>query len=197
MGTRTFVNERVSFRPTKTISRGVDIPLVLMGYYNPMLAYGLEKFVHDAMEADADGFIVPDLPVEESKEFEDVAGELPLIRMLAPTSSPKRMEKIARHANGFIYLVSVTGVTGERKSISEGLGELIDRVREHTSVPVCVGFGIGTPEQAAAVGRLADGVIVGSAVMRLVEQHAGSPALLAEVGRFIAALKAPLRGARS
>jgi tryptophan synthase alpha chain len=149
-------------------NRGVDIPLILMGYYNPMLAYGLEKFVRDAEEAGADGFIVPDLPMEESKEFEDVAGNMPLIRMLAPTSSPERMEMIARDAKGFIYLVSVTGITGERKSLAEGLGELIARVREHTSAPVCVGFGISTPEQAKEVGKMADGVIVGSACVKTI-----------------------------
>jgi tryptophan synthase alpha chain len=154
--------------------RGVEIPLILMGYYNPMLAYGLEKFVCDAADAGADGFIVPDLPVEESEEF--VAAlvgtrsrpSLPLIPMLAPTSSSARMERIAGNAQGFIYLVSVTGVTGERKSISDGLGDLIARVREHTSTPVCVGFGIGTPEQAKEVGRMADGVIVGTACVRTI-----------------------------
>jgi len=153
--------------------RGVDIPLVLMGYYNPMLAYGLEKFARDAVEAGADGFIVPDLPMEESEEFEAIVGAdrdppLPLIRMLAPTSSPERMEMIARNAKGFIYLVSVTGITGERKSLAEGLGDLIAQVREHTSAPVCVGFGIGTPEQAKEVGKLADGVIVGSACVKTI-----------------------------
>ncbi|WKZ35721.1 MAG: tryptophan synthase subunit alpha [Anaerolineales bacterium] len=152
--------------------RGVDIPLILMGYYNPMLAYGLEKFVRDAEEAGADGFIIPDLPMEESDEFVGATHasplQLPLIQMLAPTTPPDRMEMIARNAKGFIYLVSVTGVTGERKSISEGLGELISRVREHTSVPVCVGFGIGTPEQARQVGKLADGVIVGSACVKTI-----------------------------
>jgi tryptophan synthase alpha chain len=148
--------------------RGVDIPLILMGYYNPMLAYGLEKFVNDACEAGADGFIIPDLPAEESNEFKDVAGDMPLIPMLAPTSSPERMERIARNAKGFIYLVSVTGITGERKSLAEGLGDLIAQVREHTSVPVCVGFGIGTPEQAKAVGMMADGVIVGTACVRTI-----------------------------
>lgn len=164
--------------------RGVDIPLILMGYYNPMLAYGLEKFVRDAAEAGADGFIVPDLPMEESEEFtsalEKLGGRVdggdvppsyrdhPLIPMLAPTSSPERMEMIARNAKGFIYLVSVTGVTGERKSISEGLGELIARVREHTSAPVCVGFGIGTPEQAKEVGQMADGVIVGTVCVKTI-----------------------------
>jgi tryptophan synthase alpha chain len=88
--------------------------------------------------------------------------------MLAPTTPAERMEKIARNAKGFIYLVSVTGITGERKDISAGLGELVARVREHTSVPVCVGFGIGTPEQAKAVGAVADGVIVGSACVRTI-----------------------------
>lgn len=152
--------------------RGVDIPLIPMGYYNPMLAYGLEKFICDAAEAGADGFIIPDLPIEESEEFVTAAwanrDPLPLIPMLAPTSSSDRMERIARNAQGFIYLVSVIGVTGERKSISEGLGELIARVREHTSTPVCVGFGIGTPEQAKEVGKMADGVIVGTACVRAI-----------------------------
>lgn len=161
-------------------ARGVDIPLILMGYYNPMLAYGLEKFVRDAVDAGADGFIIPDLPMEEADEFHvaltsyskssGAAGEVeaPLIPMLAPTSSAERMERIARNAKGFIYLVSVTGITGERKSLAEGLGELIAQVREHTSAPVCVGFGIGTPEQAKEVGAMADGVIVGTACVRAI-----------------------------
>jgi len=175
-------------------NRGVDIPLVVMGYYNPMLAYGLEKFVCTAIDAGVDGFIIPDLPPEESDEFQSALrgavgeveaevhninrpstalrsaqdGRLPLIQMLAPTTPNARMEMIARNAKGFIYLVSVTGVTGERKSISEGLAELIARVREHTSVPVCVGFGISTPEQARQVGTLADGVIVGSTCVKAI-----------------------------
>lgn len=181
--------------------RDVTIPLVLMGYYNPLLAYGLEKFIHDAQAAGADGFIVPDLPLEESEEFELALsgatrqgsaveaqvgslnrpsttastssafaqdGGLQLIQMLAPTTPNERMEAIARNAKGFIYLVSVTGVTGARSSISDGLGELIARVREHTSAPVCVGFGIGTPEQAKEVGAIADGVIVGSACVKTI-----------------------------
>src|SRR5215211_6401234 len=150
--------------------RGVDIPLVLMGYYNPMLAYGLEKFICEAVDAGVDGFIIPDLPMEEAEEFELALSAVaaPFIPMLAPTSSPERMERIARNAQGFIYLVSVTGITGERKSISEGLGELISTVRAHTSAPVCVGFGIGTPEQATEVGMMADGVIVGTACVRTI-----------------------------
>ncbi len=164
-------------------NRGVDIPLILMGYFNPMLAYGLEKFIHDAREAGADGFIIPDLPLEEAEEFQSINGDLPLIQMLAPTSPDERMESIARHAKGFIYLVSVTGVTGERREISNDLGELINRVRAHTSAPVCVGFGIGTPEQAKQVGQLADGVIVGSACVKMI----GSSEMPVETAKQFAA----------
>ncbi len=149
--------------------RGVIIPLILMGYYNPLLAYGLERFVTDASAAGADGFIIPDLPLEEAQEFEKVLrGRLPLIPMLAPTSPHERMEMIARNAKGFIYLVSVTGITGERRELSAGLADLVAMVRTHTSAPVCVGFGIGTPEQAKAVGAIADGAIVGSACVRTI-----------------------------
>lgn len=163
------ITVRKSLEAVKELrKRGVDIPLILMGYYNPMLAYGLDEFVRDAVEAGADGFIIPDLPMEEAEEFTSVAGDLPLIQMLAPTSPDERMEAIARNAKGFIYLVSVTGVTGERREISNDLGELINRVRAHTSAPVCVGFGIGTPEQAKEVGKMADGVIVGTACVRTI-----------------------------
>lgn len=148
--------------------RGVTIPLILMGYYNPILAYGLENFVCDARAAGADGFIIPDLPPEEGEELAASLGDLPQICMLAPTTAGERMEKVARHAKGFIYLVSVTGVTGSRTSLPEGIAKLTERVREHTSIPVCVGFGIGTPEQAKAVGAFADGVIVGSVCVRTI-----------------------------
>lgn len=149
-------------------ARGVSIPLVLMGYYNPLLAYGLEAFIRDAHAAGVDGFIIPDLPAEESDEFKTLAGDLPLICMLAPTTPPERMERLAWDARGFIYLVSVTGVTGLRQSLADGLGGLIARVREHTDLPVCVGFGIGTPQQARDVGAMADGVIVGTACVRTI-----------------------------
>lgn len=177
--------------------RGVDIPLILMGYYNPMLAYGLEAFVREAAEAGADGFIIPDLPLEESGEFQSAlrraAGEeqaLPLIAMLAPTTPAERMEKIARRAKGFIYLVSVTGVTGERSAVSEELGGLIARVREYASAPICVGFGIATPEQARDVGRMADGVIVGSACVKTV---GGSEKPVETAKQFAAAFRGALR----
>lgn len=175
---------------TELRRRGVTIPLVLMGYFNPMLAYGLEKFVHDAGEAGVDGFIIPDLPPEESAEFALIAQTLPQITMLAPTTPDERMEMIARGAKGFIYLVSVTGVTGARTGLPEGLAELVERVRKHTSVPVCVGFGIGTPEQAQAVGAVADGVIVGSACVRTIGESA-TP--LETARQFARSFKAALR----
>jgi tryptophan synthase alpha chain len=152
--------------------RGVEIPLILMGYMNPLLAYGLEEFVRDARAAGADGFIVPDLPPEESDEFAALLGDLPQICMLAPTTPDERMEQVARKARGFIYLVSVAGVTGSRSDLPPGLDELVARVRAHTDIPVCLGFGIGTPEQARAVGKLADGVIVGSACVRAIGESA-------------------------
>jgi tryptophan synthase alpha chain len=171
-------------------NRGVTIPLILMGYFNPMLAYGLEKFIHDARDAGADGFIIPDLPLEEAEEFTSAAGNMPLIQMLAPTSPDERMESIARNAKGFIYLVSVTGVTGERRKISNDLGDLIQRVRKHTSAPVCVGFGISTPEQAAQVGKLADGVIVGSACVKAIE---GNEKPMEAAGKFAARFRNALQ----
>src|ERR1700690_837490 len=155
--------------------RGVTVPLVMMGYYNPILAFGLDKFFEQACLAGVDGFIIPDLPPEEAEEFITAgaipgaqSADLPLISMLAPTTPADRMEMIVRAAQGFIYLVSVTGVTGMRNEIPEGLQKLVARVRQHTSVPVCVGFGIGTPQQAKAVGAMADGVIVGSACVRSI-----------------------------
>jgi tryptophan synthase alpha chain len=176
--------------------RGVEIPLVLMGYYNPMLAYGLEQLVKDAAQAGADAFIVPDLPPEEAGEFEAAlerarpASPLPLIRMLAPTTPTERMERVARGARGFVYLVSVAGTTGERKDLAGGLAGLIARVRQHTGVPVCVGFGIGTPEQARAVGALADGVIVGSACVRTIGE---SPSPAEAAREFAAGFRVAMR----
>ncbi len=166
--------------------RGVAIPLVLMGYYNPMLAYGLEAFVREARAAGADGFIVPDLPLEEAGEFETLAGNLPLIRMLAPTTPSERMERVGRGARGFIYLVSVTGVTGARQALSEGLEGLVARVREHTPIPICVGFGIGAPDQARLVGTMADGVIVGSACVQAIGESLAPVKAAGELARRFA-----------
>lgn len=151
--------------------RGVSLPVLLMGYYNPILAYGLERYVQDATAAGADGFIVPDLPPEEAGDLESLAlaAGLCLIHFLAPTSSPERIEKVTARAQGFIYLVSVTGVTGARQNVGADLAGFVSRVRAKATVPLAVGFGIGTPEQARAVGALADGVIVGSQMINTAD----------------------------
>ncbi len=173
----------------------VSVPLVFLTYYNPILAFGLKAFCRTAAEAGIDGVIVADLPPEEAEPLraEAVPAGLDLIHLVAPTSTPERMRRIARASEGFIYMVSLTGVTGERAALAPELAHQLRALRSITTKPVCVGFGIGTPEQAAEAGRLADGVIVGSAIVRLVERHGGSPELLARVGDFIASLKAPLR----
>jgi tryptophan synthase alpha chain len=179
----------------REIRAEVAIPLVFLTYYNPVLAFGLEPFCRTAVAAGADGVIVADLPPEEAGPLRaeaDRAG-LDLIHLVAPTSTPERMRKIARATGSFIYMVSLTGVTGERTALPPDLSQHLRALRGITTKPICVGFGISTPEHARLVGAAADGVIVGSAIVRLVERHADSPALLTEVGDFIAALKAPLR----
>lgn len=152
--------------------RGMTTSILLFGYYNPFLAYGLNALARDAREAGAQGFIVPDLPPEEAAELESAAAAegLVYVHFLAPTSSPRRIDTVTQRANGFIYLVSVTGVTGARQSIQSNLSAFIERVRAGTAVPLAVGFGISTPEQAAAIGVMADGVIVGSALINAVDR---------------------------
>jgi tryptophan synthase alpha chain len=173
----------------------VSVPLVFLTYYNPVLAFGLKAFSRTAVEAGIDGVIVADLPPEEAAPLQAEAAPagLDLVHLVAPTSTPDRMRRIARASQGFIYLVSLTGVTGERTALAPELSQQLRALRAITTKPICVGFGISTAAQAREVGRVADGVIVGSAIVRLVEQHGGTPDLLGRVGDFIAALKAPLR----
>lgn len=163
--------------------RGVDTPVLLMGYYNPILAYGVARYVQDAAAAGADGFIVPDLPPEEADELEQqaAAAGLCLIHFLAPTSSPARVVMVAARARGFIYLVSLTGVTGARQQVQGNLGEFVQRVRTALPLPIplAVGFGIGTPAQAQAVGTLADGVIVGSKLINVADSADDKPTAVA------------------
>jgi tryptophan synthase alpha chain len=150
--------------------RGLRIPLILMGYYNPIHAFGVAAYAKAAAAAGADGFIVPDLPLEESEELENACQDVGLsfIPMLAPTSTPQRILRAAQKATGFIYLVAVTGVTGERAGLSGDLAGFVNRVKSCGSAPVAVGFGISNASQAADVGRIADGVIIGSAVIKAI-----------------------------
>jgi tryptophan synthase alpha chain len=180
---------------TREIRSEAAAPLVYLTYYNPVLAFGLKAFCRTAVEAGADGVIVADLPPEEAAPLraEAAAAGLDLIHLVAPTSTPERMRRIARASSGFIYMVSLTGVTGARAELPPDLVRHLRALRGVTTKPVCVGFGISTPEQAQVVARYADGVIVGSAIVRLIEEHRDAPDLVSRVGDFVAALKAPLR----
>jgi len=150
-------------------ARGVSIPIIIMGYINPILAYG-EAFARDAVEAGVDGLIVVDMPPNEGREIEEPAraAGLHVIYLVAPTSTEERLQLVAEHAGGFVYCVSLTGTTGARPRMSEGLDEFLGRVREHTDLPLAVGFGISERTHVEQVGAVADGAVVGSAFVNVV-----------------------------
>lgn len=160
---------------------GISQPFCAMTYYNPLFAYGVERFVTDAVAAGVDGLIVPDLPPEEADELVRAcrSAGLATIFMLAPTSTEARIRFVAEHATGFIYLVSVTGITGARQDLPPDLAAFVQRVRRHTDLPLAVGFGIGTGQQAKTVAAIADGVIVGSALVKAAGSAHGIPAVAA------------------
>jgi tryptophan synthase alpha chain len=172
---------------------GESVPFVLMGYYNPILQMGLGRFARRAAEAGIDGAIVPDLPPEESDALRAALHEsgIDLIFLLAPTTDAARVRGVAALASGFLYLVSLVGVTGARDRLPAELEGFVARVRAATDLPLAVGFGIGAPEQAARVARIADGAIVGSALIRAVGESE-RPVQAAQ--RFVAALRAALDG---
>ena len=151
---------------------GLEAPLLPMGYYNPMLAYGLESFVGDAASAGVDGLIIVDLPPEESAPVREacLANDIRLIYLLAPTSTDERIKLVASMASGFIYCISVTGVTGARDELAPGLESFLSRVRAHTDLPIAVGFGISQPKHFQAVGHIADAAVIGSAIIDEIDK---------------------------
>ncbi|MBI4186389.1 MAG: tryptophan synthase subunit alpha [Chloroflexi bacterium] len=165
-------------------------PLVFMTYYNPVLSFGLEAFCQASARAGVSGLIVPDLPPEEGAKLETAAQRhsLDLIYLLTPASTEKRISMVARRSRGFIYLVSLTGVTGARDALPAELEDFVGRVRKKARQPLCVGFGISTPEQAKRVARVADGVIVGSRLIQLL----GEDATLSSLKAFISGLRSAL-----
>ncbi len=182
----------------REIRRETDVPLLFMGYLNNVLGHGPERLVQDCAAIGIDGLIVADAPYEEAAELQAASDAKGVHRvlMVAPTSTPERVIQIATRSRGFVYCVSVTGVTGERAALPVDLRELVARVKRTTTTPVAVGFGIATPEQAAEVGRLADGVIVGSALVKRIGEAATHADALAEAARFTRALARSLRTAR-
>jgi len=168
------------------LRRKVDIPLVFMTYYNPVFSFGLQAFCRASARAGVDGLIVPDMPPEEGAELEACASEsgVDLIYLLAPTSTEERIDLVAQRSRGFVYIVSLAGVTGVRASLPRDFEAFVTRVKKRTSLPLCVGFGISTPEQAKRVARIADGVIVGSRLIQLLD---GRPT--SELREFVVGLR--------
>lgn len=165
-------------------------PIVLFTYLNPLYAYGFEKFVADAKEAGADGVLLLDLPPDEAAQNAEFSTQYDLknITLIAPTSPDDRIESLAKQAEGFIYALSRSGVTGAQAAPSQSIGDTVAKIKKHTDVPVCVGFGITTPEQASMVASVSDGVIVGSAIVNQIAENA----LEADLSEKIAAFVKPL-----
>lgn len=173
-----------------------EVPIVLFTYLNPVYTYGFDRFHKDSAAAGVDGVLLLDLPPEEAEKNSDIheSSELKHIRLIAPTTPDERIPQLASSAQGFIYYVSREGVTGAQTSLDEGIAENVANIQSHTKVPIVVGFGISTPEQSATVAEAAEGVVVGSAIVRIVEQNADSPDVAGKVEAFVKPLVA---GAKS
>ena len=176
----------------RELRKDVSVPLVFMTYANVVFSYGAERFIGTCRQIGIDGLILPDLPYEEKDEFLPVCRQydVDLISLIAPTSAD-RAAMIAKDADGFIYIVSSLGVTGERAQITTDISKLVSVIRENTSIPCAVGFGISTPEQAKSMSQYADGVIVGSAIVRKIAQHGKDSAK--PVGEFVKQMKDAIR----
>jgi tryptophan synthase alpha subunit len=155
----------------KLREQGVEVPIVFMTYYNLILSYGSEQFCRDSADAGVDGFIVVDLPAEESSDFRQECEKhnLRTVYLLAPTSSPERIKHVAELGSGFIYCVSLTGTTGAREELADGLREFVERVRSYTDLPIAVGFGISQRKHFQSVGRVADAAVIGSAIIDTID----------------------------
>lgn len=181
------------FELVKELRREVTVPLVFMTYANVVFSYGTDRFISTCQAVGIDGLILPDLPFEEKADFEPICEKygLDLISLIAPTSA-NRVAMIAKEAKGFIYLVSSLGVTGVRSQISTDLSQIIQVIRENSQIPCAIGFGISTPQQAKEMGAVADGVIVGSAIVKLLSTH--GTAAPAKIGQYVKEMTNALRG---
>jgi tryptophan synthase alpha chain len=188
------VNLRDIFRLTERL-KGIDFPLVLMTYFNPVFCFGLKDFAEGCQKSGVDGVIIPDLPPEEAGLWISEARRMNLdtIFLVAPTSPPERIRLVSRCSRGFIYYVSVTGVTGTRENLPEEVGLAVKRIKEISQKPVAVGFGISSPEQAKRVSRFADGVIIGSAIVKIIGENLKSPDMIDRVGDFVSSLTKALK----
>jgi tryptophan synthase alpha chain len=178
----------------KDIRSQSQLPIVLMSSFNPVFVYGQAKFVGDAVNAGVDGVILPDLPPEEAGEFLGFANAkgLDTIFLLAPTSTPERIQMIGEASKGFIYYVSLTGTTGTKEALAKNLEEKVSAIKNKVKLPVLVGFGISVPEQAKEAGQCSDGVIIGSAIVKLIESHSDPIDRDKKITEFISSIKTAL-----
>lgn len=192
------VNLKRIFQAVKELREITQIPIIIMTYYNPLLKYGLQQVADQARACGVDGFIVPDLPMEESREFSGMLMDynIYLIPLVAPTSGPERIRRITAEARGFVYCVSLTGVTGVREGVPDNLREFMCTVQEAAKIPLAVGFGISSPEQVSAVSRHCDAVIVGSALVKNIGEVGKSPKLEKIVYDMTKNLKSPLQNTK-
>jgi tryptophan synthase alpha chain len=176
------------FEMVHSIRKKTDVPLVLLTYLNPVFAYGYEKFFSRCKELGIDGIIVPDLPFEEKGEVAKIAKicDVDVISLIAPTSN-ERIKMIAEDAQGFVYIVSSMGVTGIRDKINTDIKSIVETIRQVADIPCAIGFGINTPEQAAELSKIADGVIVGSAIVKIIEEHGENAA--EHIFKYVAGMK--------
>ncbi len=175
----------------KDVRKHTQMPLCLMTYYNPVFCFGEDKFARKAAEAGVDGIIIPDMPPEEGKAFVRAANKFKLdtIFFLAPTSTRQRIKLISKASRGFIYYVSLTGVTGPRQKLPADIADNIRIIKRHTDKPVCVGFGVSNPYQVRQVHRFADGVIIGSAIVKKIKENIGRRDLVRRISNFVRTLK--------
>lgn len=180
----------------KRIREKSQVAILIFTYYNPVLAFGLKAFAEAAADAGADGVLCVDLPPEEADEYKAALDEAGLrtVFLMSPTSTDERIQLIAKQSTGFIYYVSRLGVTGEQAALAADLDQAVANIQKHTTTPVAVGFGISTPEQARAVGSMAQGVVVGSAIVRMIGQLGESPETAAKVGAFVKSLVDAAKG---
>jgi tryptophan synthase alpha chain len=188
------VNVKEIFRVAERL-KGLPVPLILMTYFNPVFQHGLKSFAEDCHRYGIDGVIIPDLPPEEAGPWVKEAKTLNVgtIFLTTPTSSPDRVRLASRYSRGFLYYVSITGVTGTREKLPQEIEAGIRQIKEYSRKPVAVGFGISTPGQVQEASRIADGVIVGSAIVKMIEENLTQPDLVIRVGSFVASLAEALK----
>ena len=190
------VNLGQIFDALRTIREESQIPIIFFSYLNSILSYGVEHFVNDAKDSGLNGALILDLPPEEAGDYKRLMDEkdLETIFLVSPITPPERIEIITHYASGFVYYVSQMGVTGERERVSESISSMVNKIRGHTNIPVAVGFGVSTPKQVRDISKYADGIIVGSSIVKRIGEKGTEPGFEKEIGNYVKTLTAPLKG---